>query len=119
MKVKARSGRDPASLEGLERLDVLGNSQADEEAQEDIINMVSSANSGAVTFWMSKYSTEVQLGHSTVRYMAEKGNIYHRRQIVFLGDRAPKRDPHSYAVPKDERKKWIVPTPRFHHDVCR
>ena len=31
----------------------------DEEAQEDLINMVSSANSGAFTLWMSMFSTEV------------------------------------------------------------
>ena len=31
----------------------------DEEAQEDFINIVSSANSGAFTLWMSKFSTEV------------------------------------------------------------
>ena len=79
---------------------------ADDEAQDDLLNMVTDANSGAFTLWMSKYSTEVQLGHSSLKYMAEKGDRYHRRQIVFLGDRAPKGDPHSYAVPKDERKKW-------------
>ena len=79
---------------------------ADDEAQEDLLNMVTDANSGAFTLWMSKYSTEVQLGHSSLRYMAEKGDRYHRRQIVFLGDRAPKGDPHAWAVSKDERKHW-------------
>ena len=111
-----RVGAKPRLLDKLpgareisnETWELLAKAKTDEDAQDDIKEMLVSPSKLIFTVWIGSKSTEPKVGHSQFIYLSEEGDEdpFHRCLIVSMMDRTDRGDPTPYAVPKSEYRKW-------------
>ena len=88
--------------------ELLVKAKTDEDAREDIKEMLVSPSDRLLTVWMGIKSAEPKVAHFQFVYISDRGDEdpFNRCLILFMMDRSDRGDPTAYAVPKSVYRKW-------------